>query len=70
MMEGGILVLEDGFCVCNLVREEMVKPGGGLLNDIHNMVVTLGHRGRSLNSEGERPDRFVAIGVPSSPDRP
>ena len=48
----------------------MVKPGVGLLKNIHNMVVTLGHRGRNLNSGAGRPNRFVAIGVPSSPDRP
>ena len=64
------MFLEDGLCVCDLVREEMVKPGVGLLEDIHNMVVALGHRGRNLNSEAERPNRFVAIGVPSSPGRP
>ena len=69
-MEGGILFLEDGLCICNLVREEVVKPGVGVLENIHNMVVTLGHRGRGLNSEAGRPNRFVAIGVPSSPGRP
>ena len=63
------MFLEDGLCVCNLVREKVVEPGGGVLKNIHNMVVTLGHRGRNLSSEVGRPNRFVAIDVPSSPGR-
>jgi len=64
------MFLEDGLCICNFVREEMVKPNGGLLDEIHDVVVALGHRGRRLKNKAECSSGFAAIGVPSSPNRP
>ena len=69
-MERGIMFMEDGLCVPDFVREEMIKPGGGLLKNVHNLVVTLGHGGGRPNNKAERPNGFAAIGVLSSPDRP
>ena len=52
-MEWGILSLEDSLGVCDFVREEMIKPDGGLLKEVHDVVATLGHcrRSRRLSSE-------------------
>jgi hypothetical protein len=49
------MFLEDGLCVRDFVREEMIKPNSGLLEDVHDLVVTRGHCRRRRRRRRRRP---------------
>jgi hypothetical protein len=64
-VERGIISLEDQLCVCDFVREKVIKADVGVLKEVHHMVVALGHGGRRSSGQGRRsPDGFM-IGGPS-----